>query len=126
MSSLIRCDVMIWVVDTTIQLSTDATEEESNHPLKRISPTFLLPTEISVSLWALYQSLGETMAAAGMVLALAFLMFVSISHLLHHHQLPCEEMTNDSAYSSFGSGRQPFTTPIMRKLILGEEDKGAV
>lgn len=79
------------------------------------------------------------MAAAGMGLALALIMFVGISpehslddnrDLIFNETPPPPPSSaapwrddDDSADSSFGSGRQPFTTPIMRKSILGEVDE---
>eukprot|EP00956_Cyclotella_meneghiniana_P020251 scaffold35457_cov62-Cyclotella_meneghiniana.AAC.4 len=114
-------------------------KKERNLPIKGISPSLLLATEIIVSWWAPYQSLGGTMAAAGMGLALALIMFVGISpehpldnsqDLIFHETPPPPPSSaapwrddDDSADSSFGSGRQPFTSPVMRKSILGEEDE---
>jgi heme/copper-type cytochrome/quinol oxidase subunit 4 len=114
-------------------------KRERQSPVKMTNPTFLLAMEALVSYWAPYQSLAGTTAAAGMGVALALLIFVGkspdasgLDNKEFHETPPPPPPTSipgmyrdddDSADSSFGSGRQPFNTPLMRKSILADEDE---
>ena len=110
------------------------TKKERNMP---INPIFLLAMEIILSWWAPYQSLAGSITAAVMGLALSLVAFVgksSDTSGLNNHDLMFRETPppptssvpwrddDESADSSFCSGRQPFNTPLMRKSILHDED----
>jgi hypothetical protein len=96
----------------------------------------LLPMELVLSWWASYSSLAGTIASAAMGLALSLLMFVGRipeqSTELDNHDLIFKETPpppptqwrddDDSADSSFGSARQAFQTPLMRKSILPDDE----
>ncbi|KAL7514938.1 hypothetical protein ACHAXN_013072 [Cyclotella atomus] len=115
-------------------------KKERKLPIKVTNPLPLLAIEILVSWWAPYQSLSGTITAASMGVALALAIFVGKSpdspeldnkDLLFHETPPPPPASmpgmyrddDDSADSSFGSGREPFNTPLMRKSIFGDDEE---
>ena len=121
------------------QFSFQQPKKEKGLSIKATNPSVLLLMEILLSWWAPYQSLGGTIAAAATGVSLALIIFVGKSpetsrldntDLLFHETPPPPPSSaapwrddDDSADSSFGSGRQPFTTPVMRKSIFTDEEE---
>jgi hypothetical protein len=109
------------------------------------SPAFLLLLELSLSWWAAYSSLIGTAMAAIAGFACALLLFVgnpppgnfgrnSIHDLLFNETLPppppppmqfaggANWRDDDSADTSVEAGREVYTTPLMRKSIMADEE----
>ena len=121
------------------QFSFQQPKKDRGFSIKATNSSVLLLMEILVSWLAPYQSLGGTIAAAATGVSLALIIFVGKSpdtsrldntDLLFHETPPPPPSSaapwrddDDSADSSFGSGRQPFTTPVMRKSMFTDEEE---